>query len=575
MMRHRSLPFCCVLLCLVSVLSRSSVSAETPSASYQITGVVINSVTGNPVPRCHLDASLAARSRVRGRPQPGTGGVDADEHGRFSIPLPAGAWHLTASAPGYVSQAYDEHGNYSSAVVLTPSAPTIDLQFRLPPQGRISGSVLDEAGEPVRGATVELRGQAIPGPVRTVESFPSRFFIQTDDRGVYEFANLSPGSYRLAVHAKPWYANFARQRQSRGPSQVVSAPGTQDPLLDVTYQVTWYPGVDDPSQAENIALSAGEDRPADFHLVPIPSLHLQIIPPSVSEQADGHPVSSFPMIERIDPNGGNIGFSQTSTTTGPQGQLDVFGLAPGIYRVRFQGQNQDSHSAVIELTQGSSRVIDFNAAASTMANVTIHFDGDGDDGRPMLVQFTDPTSGQRYLSSVAGRAMPLNRRRGPQVQSREITLQVPPGRYEVSVQDRGDSYLIGISAQGAEVQGRFVIVRAGEATCTLHLATGHATVSGIATLGGKPSIGAALLLVPAGLDDPGSFTTLARDQSNTDGSFDFSNVEPGQYILIAIDHGWNINWSDPSTLQSYLTQGIPIEIRAGVNIKQNIEAQSP
>ena len=28
---------------------------------------------------------------------------------------------------------------------------------------------------------------------------------RTDDRGMYELANLSPGEYRLSVHAQPWY----------------------------------------------------------------------------------------------------------------------------------------------------------------------------------------------------------------------------------------------------------------------------------------------------------------------------------------------------------------------------------
>jgi hypothetical protein len=312
-------------------------------------------------------------------------------------------------------------------------------------------------------------------------------------------------------------------------------------------------------------------------MVPIPSLHLQIIPPSPVEQANGRPITSFPIVERIDSSGGNIGFSQPSTTTASQGQIDISGLAPGTYRVRLQGQNQDSRSAVIELTEGSSRVIDFSAAASAMANITVHFDNDGDADRPMPVQLVDSTTGQRYFPIGAGRPMPVNARRGgPQMQSpREITLQVPPGRYEVSVQDRGDVYLTGISAEGAEVAGRFVTVRGGDAALNLHTASGHASVSGIAAIGGKPSVGAVVLLVPAGLDDPGSFTTLARDQSNTDGSFDLDNIVPGQYILIAVDHGWHINWSDPTTLRNYLAQGVPLDLHSGANIKQNIDAQAP
>jgi hypothetical protein len=84
-----------------------------------------------------------------------------------------------------------------------------------------------------------------------------------------------------------------------------------------------------------------------------------------------------------------------------------------------------------------------------------------------------------------------------------------------------------------------------------------------------------ILLVPAGLEDPESFTTLARDQTNTDGSFDLEDVVPGQYILIAIDRGWGVNYSDPSTLRNYLTQGVPMDLRSGSRVKQNIDAQSP
>jgi len=120
MMRQRSLPFYCLFLFMVSM----AVFAETPGASYQITGVVINSVTGNPVPHCHLYASLTLQNRgpgrgPAGRRQPTSNGFDADEHGRFSIPLPsAGAWHLNSAffmglGAGLLVAAYDYGGYYS------------------------------------------------------------------------------------------------------------------------------------------------------------------------------------------------------------------------------------------------------------------------------------------------------------------------------------------------------------------------------------------------------------------------------------------------------------------------------
>ena len=107
---------------------------------------------------------------------------------------------------------------------------------------------------------------------------------------------------------------------------------------------------------------------------------------------------------------------------------------------------------------------------------------------------------------------------------------------------RPNIFLTGLTAKGAETAGRYVTVGAGESTLTVHVASGRANLSGIAALEGKPSVGAMVLLVPVTIEDPNSITVLLRDQTNTDGSFDLANIIPGQYILVVIDHGWQINW---------------------------------
>ena len=116
---------------------------------------------------------------------------------------------------------------------------------------------------------------------------------------------------------------------------------------------------------------------------------------------------------------------------------------------------------------------------------------------------------------------------------------------------------------------------AGASTLTVHTASGRATLTGVATFQDKPPVAALVLLVPTTIDDPNSLRILRRDQTNTDGSFDLADVIPGQYILVVIDHGWEINWSDPSTLRGYLTQGVPVDLASGANAKQNISAQAP
>lgn len=170
---------CCVGIIAreASAQTRHETKQSSAAGHYEITGVVINNVDGDPVPHCHLTANLAGRGGYGGGygnrqfPAP-SNGFDCDAHGRFTVTVPsAGSWRLTANARGFVSQAFDEHQFFSSAIVLTAEAPTKDIEFRLSPEASIVGVVLDEAGEPVRNAQVTL--QNVPPGVPEVRSLPA------------------------------------------------------------------------------------------------------------------------------------------------------------------------------------------------------------------------------------------------------------------------------------------------------------------------------------------------------------------------------------------------------------------
>jgi Carboxypeptidase regulatory-like domain len=553
-----------------------------PAIHYEITGVVVNSVSGDHVPHCHLTASLIVRASSGGfgnRQFPAqANSFDCDAEGHFSVTVAsAGSWRLTASARGFVSQAFDEHQFYSSAVVLTAEAPTKDLEFRLSPEASILGVVLDEAGEPVRNAQVSLLTVPPPVPGGPQPAGNTRGTARTDDRGMYELPNLSPGDYRLTVQAQPWYAAQA----NRGNDSETSA---LDPSLDFAYPMTWFPGVSDAALAETIGLHAGDTRQADFHLVPIPSIHLRmLVPPRVNTAPNTlQQPPSIPIVQPINSGAGGQGFVQTTMHYDQQqGQVDVGGLTPGLYQVRMSGPNSDGRAAVVEISANSARTLDLNAASRDMARITLRFDGLGDsdsNSRPernggVQVTLIDTDTHRGSFSSndnEGGLA-----RRDQRETNAERTIEVPPGRYEVVLQGRPNIFLTGLTAKGAEAAGRYVTVGAGESTLTVHVASGRATLSGIATLDGKPSVGAMALLVPVTIEDPNSITMLRQDQTNTDGSYDLETVIPGQYILIVIDHGWQINWGDRSTLRRYLMGGIAVDLKSSAIVKQNVIAQAP
>jgi protocatechuate 3,4-dioxygenase beta subunit len=500
-------------------------------------------------------------------------GTDADDRGRFIVTVPsAGMWRLVANAPGYTTQAYEEHQTYASAIVLTEQAPVYDLTFRISPEASVTGTVLDEAGESVRNAQVRLLAVPPASPDGKPGAISTRSVVMTDDRGYYEFANLAPGNYRVAVNTKPWYASSAQPRRP-AEGQTNNSASSLDPSLDVTYAETWYPGGDDAARAETISLHAGDTARADFSLVPVPAIHLRLITPPNDTGPQGHAAPYFPVIERVGSGGGVGGLVSNSIMSPSQGQIDIGGLSPGLYQIRLQNQNQEPRVALVQVTENGARTVDFNAP-SDEANITIHFEGAANDDDSIQVGFIDAETGQRVTQFNPRPGGPM---RGKQQEDRprERIMQVPPGRYEVVLGGKPDIYLDGMKAQSAEVDGRYIKIHNGTATLTIHTARGRTSVAGAATIDGKPAIGAMVLLVPAGLDDPSSVTLLARDQTNTDGSYDLPAVIPGQYILLAIDNGWQINWKDATTLNRYLIHGVPLDLRPGTEIKQNIEAQAP
>lgn len=594
---RRRLLFAMLIGCvagMVQAQALAQVKHDSAVARYEITGVVINSVGGDPVPHCHLTPTLTGPG-VTG-PMTGRGGIgnrqfpapansfDCDAHGHFVVTVPsAGSWRLTASARGFVSQAYDEHELFSSAIVLTAEAPTKDLEFRLSPEATIAGVVVDEAGEPVRNAQVMLQSVPRPSPGGPQPAGNTRGAARTDDRGMYELPNLSPGEYRLSVRAQPWYA-VNLQQLSRGGDNDAAA---LDPSLDFAYPATWFPGVSDPALAETIALHAGDTRQADFHLIPIPSIHMRILtPPRVNNGPNTPPVPAFPIVQQVNSGGGGPNFVQISTRFDQQGQIDVGGLTPGLYQVRLAGPNQEGHVALVEVSANSARTLDLSTPSRDMARITLRVDGIADSdpnpnprgnrngGVQVVLVDTDTHRGSFVANGNEGGGPGLARRDQKDPNADRI-LEVPPGRYEVVLQGRPNVFLAGLSAKGAEVAGRYVTVGAGESTLTVHAASGRASLNGIATLDGRPSVGAMVLLVPITIEDPNSITFLRQDQTNTDGSFDLANVIPGQYILVAIDHGWQINWGDPSTLRRYLMQGVPVDLKSSAIMKQNVTAQAP
>lgn len=560
-------------LLLSLLFAAKAFASPTVKPIYRVTGVAVSRRDAAPVPYCHMQISESSNAALpQGGPrrsptsarQPNE--IDADVHGRFEFTLDhAGAYVLTGSAREYRRQNFDEHERFFSSIVLTPAEPAANVTFQMEKDAAISGLVLDEAGEAVRNAQVvaEAPGQLEERPGRTNRRGGGRQagFSQTDDRGRYELTGLAPGSYRLRVTAQPWYAQGARNAQTTNPA-------SGDVSLDVVYATQWFPGVNDEASVDTIRLSGGEERQADFHMNPLPAVRLVVprAPPEAGADGQVKPQRNA-YLNRISPAGG--GFSQSSSTNDT---VEFSGLAPGIYELRSVGPDgrPDPEAKQFRVVAGATGVVDL-ANASLLTKVTLLFDGI-DAGDLNQITFVDSVSGRAVGpdGGLGGR-----RRNSEQAADREHAVYLAAGKWEVHVGAFGSAYLIGMQATGAAVAGATITIGEQPATLTLHLGSGRAEIAGFAASAGKPVEGAMVLLVPATLGDPGNVTDVQRDQTNSDGSYTLRGVAPGKYILLAIDHGWDVKWHDLPTLASYLAKGLPVEVAGKEKVQRTLEVIEP
>ena len=107
--------------------------------------------------------------------------------------------------------------------------------------------------------------------------------------------------------------------------------------------------------------------------------------------------------------------------------------------------------------------------------------------------------------------------------------------------------------------GRHVTITAGSTpSISVTALVGSVVVEGVAKRAGKPFSGAMVVLVPK--DVEGNRDLFRRDQSDLDGTFSLQDVAPGSYTLVAIENGWDLDWSQPGVIAVYAKHGRAIQV---------------
>ncbi|MBV9484376.1 MAG: carboxypeptidase regulatory-like domain-containing protein [Acidobacteria bacterium] len=532
------------LTLLTSALAQESNApqAPPPTAGFRIAGTVVNSLGGSPLAR--------ARVTIEDARNPGNIlTAISSEDGTFQIRhVPAGKYGLTGAKSGFIPASYEQHGQFSTAIVTGNGFDTEHLVLRLAPFAVVCGKVLDESGEPVRHARVVLYREDRRIGVEQVQRIRAE---KTDDQGTYEFSGLPEGTYFLSASATPWYA-FHRPlslAQSEESSQDL------DQSLDVAYPLTYYKDVTEADESLPIPLRGGDRLEADLHMSPVRALHLLFRVPG-----NGQNGFTVPMLQKPTLDGLEFVSNQAPQMISP-GLYALTGIAPGAYSVRLPGVGEQ---------------------APVDIDIDISKDGqelDTSRGEPAsVVKATVEAPGERTLP--AGLSVALRNSKLRVVAWQQVTAKgeiefgaVRPGNYEVIVLSPNRAYaLTRISSQGSEIPGHTLNVTAGSAlNISLSVVGSTMKVEGIVKRrNGKPVAGAMVVLIP---QDPESNRSLfRRDQSDMDGSFSLPGVIPGTYTVVAIEDGWDLDWASPGVIASYSQRGNPIKVAGRDGLMQLPEA---
>jgi hypothetical protein len=547
-------------------VSGTSTPVPQQPLPYRIAGIIVDATTNTPIP--HAELSITNTDNTDDAQTFST----SDGHFVFQN-VPPGKYPLTAFAPGYIHEGFNQHGPLLTAIAVGTGTDSEHIIFRLHRQAILTGHVTDERGEPVRHAEVILFSSETPGSHPTT-SF--RFNTETNDLGEYRFAGLGPGRYFVTVTAHPWYAQTRFIYGSEPPNGVMVsgrtgprlgkaiAPNIQqqngDPSLDFVYPFTFYPNVTDPHAASEITFSPGDKFDANIQLQPVPSVHLRIT--NLSTEPMSLPqVSVTQKLFGSSPNSVPIVSGQIAP-----GELELTGFAPGDLSFEV-GQTINgmwfAHS--INAHVDSNETLD--AAGSTgTANVSGHV--------VLPAGETITLGGNLILQSDEGPNTSVPFRKDGTFSFGSV----PAGTYRVFanlLQSAGplNYFVDSISASGAIISGKeeFTISATADVQLTVNLSHDLAQVTGVANLDGKPAAGVLILLVPSSgksLEDESRI-----DQSDSDGTFSLSHIRPGKYLALALDNAWDLDRTNWSALIPYLPRAESLDLSPAAQKHLTLDVQ--
>jgi hypothetical protein len=278
-----------------------------PPSAFGLVGnaLVFSSITGRVTSTDGRPLGCVQITAFRGA-GPVASAVTTDD-GRYSLPrLRAGTFRIEYSRPGFITMQWgqDRTGQPGRSIVLRDRENLQRIDMSLSRGGAISGTVIDEFGEPVEN--VNVRALSLRGEDERAIAVGT-LMVPTDDRGRYRLFGLLPGRYIVGTEAT---SDPADRRTGRG------------------YAPAYHPGTVEIAGAALVEVEEQGDRQwAD--IVRMPARVMTVTGHAVNSMNE--PVTDRVILVASQRSGAVIAETHGAEVKGPDGAFTISNVPPGDY----------------------------------------------------------------------------------------------------------------------------------------------------------------------------------------------------------------------------------------------------
>ena len=476
-----------------------------------VEGTVINSVTG---------AGIGGASVVLAGNKSGRYEATSDVAGHFKITgVASGSYRPDVKKDGFASPSFDLSSLLSNpGLRIASDSDPVKLELQLTPLDTILGRVLGPDGKPLAGVEVSVS----PNMMAEVSI--------TDEEGRFALHDIRAGSYTL----------IARPPKSVQPEQ---AP-QKDRDARTAIVTTYYPSVADRSLIQQIVVRGQGSFGGGYEIRMQSALVHRVRGIVLDETGKPSPGAELTLLQNADGTPGSLGLGmraggfslfalgirrepsgvpEATAIAGKDGRFEFRAVRSGDWRINAVSDSAREAHGTAGVGVGQSNVDNVEIHVATPFNLTGTIEWKGEDpgrqgvsnpGLPLAVVTLINPEGNEFVRS------------GFVESGRLLFENLLPGRYKAIVKP-------GLSAQiflgDYEVTGQTFPVTAGGPALRVVLKAWSGTVRGSVEKGD----GATVVLVPQRTEGVSIGQTVV---CGAGGSFELSEVSPGDYYIAAFDH---------------------------------------